>query len=140
MGQFSVEKPVAPGSVLSGNQQNPLSLMLRPRGSSPHHSVALVLALTAIRASEPLPLVHIISSTPSMLIASAAKTPYRIASFVQAATGRSSYWPPRVISAKTMRATLLASATAVRLNLYLTVLRSSMPLAHRRMASLWPLR
>jgi len=54
---------------------NPLALMIRPRGSSPHHSVALVLALTAIRASKPLPLVHIISSTPSMLIASAAKTP-----------------------------------------------------------------
>src|SRR5208337_1104929 len=34
-----------------------------------------------------------------MLIASAAKTPYRIASFVQAATGRSSYWPPLVIRA-----------------------------------------
>ena len=59
---------------------NPLALMIRPRGSSPHHSLALVLALTAIRASEPLPLVHIISSTPSMLIALAAKTPYRIAS------------------------------------------------------------
>src|ERR1700722_1126473 len=59
---------------------------------------------------------------------------------VQAATGRSSYWPPRVISTKTMRATLLASATAVRLNLYLTVLRSSIPLAHRRKASLWPRR
>jgi hypothetical protein len=41
----------------------------------PDQSVALVLALTAIRASEPLLLVHIISSTPSMLIASAAKTP-----------------------------------------------------------------
>jgi hypothetical protein len=41
---------------------NPLALMIRPRGSSPHHSSALVLALTAIRASEPLPLVHIISS------------------------------------------------------------------------------
>jgi len=41
---------------------NPLALMIRPRGSSPHHSGALVLALTAIRASEPLPLVHIISS------------------------------------------------------------------------------
>ena len=53
----------------------PLALMIRPRGSSPDHSVALVLALTAIRASEPLPLVRIISSTPSMLIASAAKTP-----------------------------------------------------------------
>jgi hypothetical protein len=39
-----------------------------------------------------------------------------------------------------MRATLLASATAVRLNLYLTVLRSSIPLAHRRKASLWPRR
>src|ERR1700733_12702205 len=65
---------------------------------------------------------------------------YRIASFVQAATGRSSYWPPLVISTKTIRATLLASATAVRLNLYLTVLRSSMPLAHSRMASLLPRR
>src|ERR1700746_1514628 len=58
----------------------------------------------------------------------------------QAATGRSSYRPPLVISAKTMRATLLASATAVHLNLYLTVLRSSIALAHRRKASLWPLR
>jgi len=54
---------------------NPLARMIRPRGASPHHSVALVLALTTIRASEPLPLVHIISSTPSMLIALAAKTP-----------------------------------------------------------------
>ena len=54
---------------------HPLALMIRPRGSSPHHFVALVLALTAIRASEPLPLVHIMSSTPSMLIALAAKTP-----------------------------------------------------------------
>src|ERR1700680_2515971 len=103
----------------------------------PHHSLALVLALTGIGASKLFPLVHITSSAPSMLIASAAKTPYRIASFVQAATGRSSYWPPLVISAKTMRATLLASATAVRLNLYLTVLRSSIPLAHRRRRSLW---
>src|SRR4029077_7112552 len=40
---------------------------------------------------------------------------YRIASVGQAAAGRSSYWPPLVISAKTMRATLLASATAVSL-------------------------
>src|SRR5208337_4467246 len=54
----------------------------------------------------------------------------------QAATGRSSYWPPLVISTKTMRATLLASATAVSLNLYLTVLRSSIALAHSRSASL----
>jgi hypothetical protein len=56
---------------------NPLALMIRPRGSLPHHSVALIVALTAIRASEPLPLVHIISSTPSMLIALAAKTPIK---------------------------------------------------------------
>jgi hypothetical protein len=62
------------GSV-DAERMNPLALMIRPRSSSPHHSVALVLALTAIRASEPLPLVHIISSTPSMLIALAAKTP-----------------------------------------------------------------
>src|ERR1700729_2178350 len=116
---------------------SPLALMIRPRGSSPHHSLALVLALAAIRASKPFPLVHITSSAPSMLIASAAKTPYRIASFVQAATGRSSYWPPPVISTKTMRATLLASATAVRLNLYLTVLRSSTALAHKRKAHVW---
>src|ERR1700729_1593720 len=119
---------------------SPLALMIRPRGSSPHHSLALVLALAAIRASKPFPLVHITSSAPSMLIASAAKTPLSNSSFVQAATGRPSYWPPLVISTKTMRATLLASATAVRLNLYLTVLRSSIPLAHRRKASLWPRR
>jgi hypothetical protein len=54
---------------------SPLALMIRPHGSSPHHSLALVLALTAIRASKPLPLVHITSSAPSMLIALAAKTP-----------------------------------------------------------------
>src|SRR5580700_3077566 len=54
---------------------SPLALMIRPHGSSPHHSLALVLALTAIRASKPLPLVHIISLTPSMPIALAAKTP-----------------------------------------------------------------
>src|SRR5271168_5288563 len=47
----------------------PLALMIRPHGSSPHHSLALVLALTAIRASKPFPLVHITSSAPSMLIA-----------------------------------------------------------------------
>jgi len=57
---------------------SPLALMIRPHGSSPDHSLALVLALTAIRASKPFPLVHITSSAPSMLIASAAKTPYRI--------------------------------------------------------------
>src|SRR6202142_1573295 len=115
---------------------SPLALMIRPHGSLPHHSLALVLALTAIRASKPFSLVHIPSSAPSMLIALGGENSYRIASLVQAATGRSSYWPPLVISTKTMRGTLLASATAVRLNLYLTVLRSSMPLAHRRMASL----
>ena len=65
--------------------------MIRPHGSSPHHSLALVLALAAIRASKPFPLVHTTSSAPSMLIALEAKTPYRIASFVQAAPGR----PPR---------------------------------------------
>jgi hypothetical protein len=43
--------------------------MIRPHGSSPHHSLALVLALTAIRASKTFPLVHITSSAPSMLIA-----------------------------------------------------------------------
>jgi hypothetical protein len=32
---------------------NPLALMIRPHGSSPHHSLALVLALTGIRASKP---------------------------------------------------------------------------------------
>ena len=48
---------------------SPLALMIRPHGSSPNHSLALVLALTAIRASKPCPLVHITSSAPSMLIA-----------------------------------------------------------------------
>jgi hypothetical protein len=54
---------------------SPLALMIRPHGSLPHHSLALILALTAIRASKPFPLVHITSSAPSMLIALAAKTP-----------------------------------------------------------------
>jgi hypothetical protein len=53
----------------------PLTLMIRPHGSSAHHSLALVLALTAIRAFQAFPLVHINSSAPSMLIALAAKTP-----------------------------------------------------------------
>src|ERR1700677_317198 len=48
---------------------SPLALMIRPHGSSPHHSLALVLALTAIRASKPFSLVHIPPSAPSMLIA-----------------------------------------------------------------------
>jgi hypothetical protein len=47
------------GSV-DAERMNPLARMTRPRGASPHHSVALVLAPTAIRASEPLPLVHTI--------------------------------------------------------------------------------
>jgi hypothetical protein len=54
---------------------------------------------------------------------------------VWAAIGRSSYWPPRVISAKTMLATL-ANATAVSLNLYFTVLHSSILFAHRRMTKM----
>ena len=57
---------------------NPLALMIRPHDSSPHHSLALVLALTAIRASEPLPLVHIISSTPSMHDRLGGENSYRI--------------------------------------------------------------
>src|SRR5277367_2322474 len=56
------------GSV-DAERMVPLALMIRPHGSSPHHSRALVLALTAIRASKPFPLVHITSSAPSMLIA-----------------------------------------------------------------------
>ena len=35
MGQFSVEKPVAPGSVLSGNQQLRLKHKVRRGGSYP---------------------------------------------------------------------------------------------------------
>jgi hypothetical protein len=83
--------------------------MIRPHGSSPHHSLALILELTGIRASKPFPLVYITPSAPSMLIALGGETPYRIASLVQAATGRPSYWPPLVISTKTMRATSLAA-------------------------------
>jgi hypothetical protein len=86
--------------------------MIRPRRSSPHHSLTLVLALTAIRASKPFPLVHITSSAPSMLIALGGENPLSNSLFVQAAIGWSSYRPPFVISAKTMRATLSASATA----------------------------
>jgi hypothetical protein len=54
---------------------SPLALMIRPHGSLPHHSVALILALTAILASKPFPLTHIISSAPSMLVALGGETP-----------------------------------------------------------------
>jgi len=56
------------GSV-DAEGMSPLALMIRPHGSSPHHSLALVLALTGIRASKPFSLVHITSLAPSMLIA-----------------------------------------------------------------------
>jgi hypothetical protein len=39
--------------IFDAERMNPLALMIRPHGSSPHHSVALVPALTAIRASKP---------------------------------------------------------------------------------------
>jgi len=51
------------------DEMAPLALMIRPPGSLPHHSLALVLALTGIRASKPFPLVHITSWAPSTLIA-----------------------------------------------------------------------
>src|SRR6201987_2335427 len=124
------------------DEMAPLALMIRPPGSSPHHSRALVGALSGVRASKPLPLVHITSSAPS--ISSLALRREFLLPSPSRSSGRN--WPvvvlaaPRHFSTKTMRATLLASATAVSLNLYLTVLRSSIPLAHRRRASLWPLR
>ena len=34
MGQFSVEKPVAPGSALSGNQHSDLKVILKLRGGA----------------------------------------------------------------------------------------------------------
>ena len=76
----------------------PLALMIRPHGSSPHHSLALELALTGIRASKPFPLVHITSLAPSMLIALGGENSLSNSLLVQAAAGRSSYWPPLVIS------------------------------------------
>src|SRR6201987_6391019 len=48
------------------DEMAPLALMIRPPGLSPHHSRALVVALTGVRASKPLPLVHITSSAPSI--------------------------------------------------------------------------
>ena len=56
------------GSV-DAEEMSPLALMIRPHGSSPHHSSALVVAQAAFRASKPFSLVHITSSAPSMLIA-----------------------------------------------------------------------
>src|SRR5271154_5025752 len=65
----AVYSPAPQSWDLSRGELDPLALMIRPHGSSPHHSLALVLALTAIRASKPCSLVHITSSAPSMLIA-----------------------------------------------------------------------
>ena len=53
---------------VDAEEMSPRALTIRPHGSSPH-SLALVLALTGIRASKPFPLVHITSSAPSMPIA-----------------------------------------------------------------------
>jgi hypothetical protein len=101
-----------------------------------------VTAQTVYQASEPYPLVHITPWSPSIApgeaLASASVASRRnsfVDGLLQIAIGRSSYWPPRVKIAKTMRATLLASATAVSLNLYLTALRASSEEAHTRSAS-----
>ena len=67
---------------------SPLALMIRPHGSLPHHSLALVLALTAIRASKPFPLVHITSSAPSMLIALGGENSLSNSSFVRSSRDR----------------------------------------------------
>ena len=48
------------------DEMAPLALMIRPPGSSPHHSNALVVAPASRRASKPLPWVHITSSAPSI--------------------------------------------------------------------------
>jgi hypothetical protein len=99
------------------------------------HRIAFNPTPTLHQASERYPLVHIASWSPSIAVGRAlAYAPRRnsflkasllpadrigrpLDSFPQAATGISLYSPPRVISTKTIRATLLASATAASLNL-----------------------
>src|SRR3984957_10642771 len=105
-----------------------------------HHSLALVLALTAILASKPFPLAHIISSAPSMLIALGGEN----------SLSNSLVWfRPRPADRRTGRPSSSARRRCARpcwrappgqTELYLTVLRSIIPLAHRRKASLWPRR
>ena len=119
---------------VDAERMNPLALMIRPRGSSPHHSVALVLALTAIRASRPLPLSshRFVDALDADHLASSEKL-LSNSLVVQAATGRSSYWPPRVISAKTMRATLVGERHRCQLELVLDSLaleHAARPQAH----------
>jgi hypothetical protein len=49
-------KPPLNAGPVDAEEMSPLALMVRPHGSLPHHSLALVLALTGIRASKPFPL------------------------------------------------------------------------------------
>jgi hypothetical protein len=92
------------GRVGCLDEMAPLALMIRPPGPSPHHSNALVVALTGVRASKPLPLVHITSLAPSISASPCGENSLcRARRGRQSATGRSSYWPPLVISTKTIR-------------------------------------
>src|SRR6516225_3886568 len=122
------------------DEMAPLALMIRPPGSSPPSFPRARSGADRSSGSQAFAVgshrfVGALDFQPRL----AARIPLAEPVAVVSATGRPSY-SPLVISTKTMRATLLASATAVSLNLYLTVLRSSIPRAHRRRASLWPLR
>src|ERR1700722_20385867 len=106
--------------------------MIRPHGSSPHHSLALGMALTGIRASKPFPLAHLTSSAPSMLIALSGET-FLSNSFVRSGRNR----PTVVLAAPRHQheddaRDLVGERHRGQIEL--------VPLAHRRKVSLWPRR
>src|ERR1700723_4545039 len=113
----------------------PLALMIRPRSSLPQSPYRVRYDADSATGFRAYPLVHITPWSPSIRDRALAKFLSR-QPLLQAATGRSTYSPPRVISAKTMRATLLANATAVSLNLYAAGLRAINWSAQTRRASL----
>jgi hypothetical protein len=105
-------------------ERYPPALMIRPLGSLPRSPDRALIARLRFRLPSRFRWFTSPLSHPRFRVASRRKSlpsPF----LPQAATGLSSYSPPRASRAKMMRANLLARATATSLNLYLTVLRVS---------------
>ena len=123
---------------------SPLALMICPRGSSlPSFARARIGAgrYSGFQAFS-VGSHHFVGALDVGIASAGENSLSNSLAFVQAATGRPIVLAaPRHQHEDDARDLVGERRTAVRLNLYLTpVLRSSIPLAHRRKASLWPRR